>query len=160
MSYRVIQWSTGNVGLCSLRGIIRHPDLELVGLWVHSDNKAGRDAGEIAGLEPTGVRATNDVDALLALDADCVSYTATADLRPQEAAEDIARILESGKNVVSSSIVPLVYPPAADRHIVERLERACAAGGTSCFTSGSVCEISTLQVSRTRRWPLYSRFSL
>jgi 4-hydroxy-tetrahydrodipicolinate reductase len=136
VTYKVIQWSTGNVGLCSLRGIIRHPGLELVGLWVHSDNKAGRDAGELAGLEPTGVLATNDIDALLALDADCVAYTATADLRPQEAAEDIARILESGKNVVSSSIVTLVYPPAADQHIVERLQRACEAGNTSCFTSG------------------------
>lgn len=136
MTYRVVQWSTGNVGLCSLRGIIGHPELELVGLWVHSADKAGRDAGELAGLEPTGVVATNDAESLLALDADAVAYTATADLRPHEAAADIARILESGKNVVSSSIVPLVYPPAADQHIVGLLERACQTGGTSCFTSG------------------------
>ena len=48
------------------------PDLELVGLWVHSADKAGKDAGEIAGIEPLGVAATNDADALLALDADPV----------------------------------------------------------------------------------------
>jgi len=100
MKYRVIQWSTGNVGRHALRCIDRHPDLELVGLWVHSADKAGRDAGELVGLAPNGVQATNDVDALLALDADCVCYTATADLRPAEALKDIAQILESGKNVV------------------------------------------------------------
>src|SRR5437868_6488987 len=85
MTYRVIQWSTGNVGVRSLRLIARHPDLELVGVWVHSADKAGRDAGDLAGIEHLGVSATNDADALAALDADCVCYTATADLRPMEA---------------------------------------------------------------------------
>jgi 4-hydroxy-tetrahydrodipicolinate reductase len=100
MSYRVIQWSTGHVGAWALHAIIEHPDLELVGLWVHSDAKAGSDAGELCGLPPVGVVATNDAEALLALDADVVCYTATADLRPWEAVKDICRILESGKNVV------------------------------------------------------------
>ena len=82
MTLRVIQWSTGHVGVHALRGIIRHPDLELAGLWVHSADKAGRDAGDLCDLPPTGVAATNDIDALLAVGADCVCYTATADLRP------------------------------------------------------------------------------
>src|SRR4029077_94856 len=90
MTYRVIQWSTGNVGRHALRLVARHPDLDLVGLWVHSPDKAGRDAGELVGIEPLGITATNDVDELLALNADCVVYTATADLRPGEAIEDIA----------------------------------------------------------------------
>ena len=65
---RVIQWSTGNAGRCAVRGIVRHPDLELVGLHAHAADKQGRDAAELAGLDaPTGVRATNDVDALLDL---------------------------------------------------------------------------------------------
>ncbi|MCW5889997.1 MAG: diacylglycerol kinase [bacterium] len=136
MPYRVIQWSTGNVGKLALRAIINHPELELVGLWVSSDAKAGRDAGEIAGLAPVGVRATTDAEALLAQDADCVCYTATADLRPAEAIEDICRILRAGKNVVSSSFVPLVYPPAAPADMVEQLEQACRDGNTSCYTSG------------------------
>jgi len=85
MPHRVIQWSTGNVGRLALRGIINHPGLELVGLWVHGQDKVGRDAGELCGLDRrVGVTATNDTAALLALDADCVSYTATADLRPAE----------------------------------------------------------------------------
>ena len=134
--YRVIQWSTGHVGVQALHGIISHPDLELVGLWVHSSSKTGRDAGELCGLPPTGVLATNDADALLATDADAVCYTATADLRPWEAVEDICRILESGKNVVSSSLVQLLHPPKADPAMVERLTAACVAGGVSMFTSG------------------------
>lgn len=136
MTYRVIQWSTGNVGRHALRCIARNPDLELVGLWVHSPDKAGRDAGEIAGIDPTGVLATNDADALLALDADCVSYTATADLRPGDAVVDMARLLASGKNVVSSSVVSLIYPPHVHPGMRTKLEAACEAGKTSCFTSG------------------------
>jgi len=134
--YKVIQWATGNVGRLALRGIIEHPELELVGLLVHSPAKAGQDAGELAGVGPVGVKATNDVDEILGLDADAVSYMATGDLRPWEAVEDMARILESGKNVVSTSVVPLIYPPAADAKSVQRLEEACRKGNASCFTSG------------------------
>ncbi|MBV9039441.1 MAG: dihydrodipicolinate reductase, partial [Acidimicrobiia bacterium] len=113
MPYKVIQWATGNVGLHALRGIVEHPELELVGLLVHSPQKAGKDAGELAGLEPVGVQATNNVDEILALEADAVSYMATGDLRPTEAVDDMVRVLESGKNIVSTSVVPLIYPPAA-----------------------------------------------
>ncbi len=136
MTYRVIQWSTGNVGVAALRCIIRHPDLELVGVWVHSADKAGKDAGELCGLAPTGVLATNDADALLALDADCVSYTATADLRPMEAITDISAILRSGKNVVSSSVVAAIWPMHLDPPMRTPWEEACIEGGVSCFTSG------------------------
>jgi 4-hydroxy-tetrahydrodipicolinate reductase len=136
MAYRVIQWGTGNVGAFSLRCIIEHPDLQLAGVWVSSAAKAGKDAGELCGLAPTGVRATNDVDALLALDADCVCYTATADLRPFEAIEDMCRILAAGKNVVSSSMVPLVHPKSFIAEVRDKLAEACRRGGTSFFTSG------------------------
>jgi len=136
MAYRVIQWSTGNVGTYALRSILGHPELELVGLWVHSAAKAGRDAGELCGAPRSGVAATNDVDALLALDADCVCYTATADLRPFEAIEDMARILASGKNVVSSSVVPLVHPRSFLPEVRDKLAEACRVGGTSFFTNG------------------------
>ena len=136
MPFRIIQHSTGNVGTHALRAIIEHPDLELVGLWVHSAEKVGRDAGELCGLPPVGVVATDDVDAILALDADVVSHNATGDLRPHEAAQEMAALLRSGKNVVSTSIISLLHPASADRSIVALLEAACAEGGTSCFTSG------------------------
>lgn len=136
MTHKVIQWSTGNVGKLALRAVIEHPDLELVGLWVHDPAKVGRDAGELAGVGPTGVLATNDADALLALDADVVSHNATGDLRPQQAVDEICTFLEAGKNVVSSSVVSLLYPPSAEPRVVARLEAACAAGNASLFTSG------------------------
>jgi len=136
MAYRVVQWGTGNVGAFSLRCIIEHPELELAGVWVHSSAKAGQDAGELCAARRTGVRATNDVEAILGLDADCVCYTATADMRPFEAVQDLCRILASGKNVVSSSVVPLVHPKSFVPELREQLEAACREGGTSFFTSG------------------------
>ena len=136
MSLRVIQWSTGNVGFYSLRSILTHPELELVGLWVHSEDKEGRDAGELCGAADCGVQATRDAEALLAMEADCVVYTATADLRPLEAVDDICKMLRSGKNVVSSSVVSLVHPSHLGPEIEKRIEEACAIGGTSFLTSG------------------------
>jgi hypothetical protein len=136
VTYNVVQWSTGNVGRHALRLIAEHPELELVGLWVHSADKAGKDAGELAGIGPLGVAATNDADALLALDADCVCYTATADLRPTDAIADMTRIAASGKNIVSSSVVPLVFPEHVDPAMRRPLEDACTTAGVSCFTSG------------------------
>jgi 4-hydroxy-tetrahydrodipicolinate reductase len=136
MAYRVIQWSTGNVGALAARGIINHPDLELAGLWVHSPDKVGKDAGVLAGVGPVGVTATNDADALLALDADCVCYTATGDLRPHEAVADITAILRSGKNVVASSLVPMIYPDAAPAEMRDPIAAACIEGEVSFFTSG------------------------
>jgi 4-hydroxy-tetrahydrodipicolinate reductase len=136
MTYRVVQWGTGNVGHFALKAIVNHPDLELAGLIVHSRSKVGKDAGELAGIGPVGVLATDDVDAVLASKPDCVSYMATGDLRPTEAVDDMCRCLEAGVNVVSTSVVPLVHPPSADKASVEKLEAACAKGGTTFFTSG------------------------
>ncbi len=136
MAYRVIQWSTGNVGRYSLRAILNHPELELAGVWVHSEKKAGRDAGELCGTGPVGVIATNDADSLLESDADCVVYTATADVRLLEAVEDVCRILRAGKNVVSSSIVPLVHPAHMGPDIQQKLEDACREGNASLWFNG------------------------
>jgi 4-hydroxy-tetrahydrodipicolinate reductase len=133
---RVIQWSTGNVGRYALRAISGHPELELVGVYVHSESKAGQDAGELCGSPVTGVRATCDVDEILAMEADCVVYTATADRRPIEAVKDMARILASGKNVVSSSVVGLVHPKSLKGEFTSDLEDACRSGKTSFITSG------------------------
>ncbi len=136
MSYRVIQWGTGNVGGYALRSVLRHPELELAGVWVHSKAKEGRDAGELCGLDPVGITATRDADALLALDADCVCYTATADIRIAEAVDDLCRILESGKNVVSTSVVGLVHPYSLHAAFSGRLDEAARRGRVAFFTSG------------------------
>ena len=134
--YRVIQWSTGWVGRLALQSILRREDVELVGLWVHSESKEGKDAGTLAGGAPVGVKATRDVDALLALDADCVCYTAHGETRLKQCIKDVCRILESGKNVVTTSLVGPIYGPGMDTQVRAPLEAACRAGGTSLFASG------------------------
>jgi 2,4-diaminopentanoate dehydrogenase len=133
---RVAQWSTGNVGRHAVQTILSHPELELVDVIVHSAGKVGRDVGELCGLPATGVVTTDDVDAVLARKPDCVSYTATGDLRPAAAVADMCRALEAGINVVSTSVVSLVHPKSADKKAVAKLQAACDAGGASCFTSG------------------------
>lgn len=136
MTYRVIQWATGTVGVHAVPAIAAHPDLELAGLWVHSDAKAGRDAGELCGVDPLGVTATQDADALLASDADCICYMAHSDVRPGEVIDDISNMLAKGKNVVNTSFVPLLFPKAAGPGVYEQLDAACQEGGTSFYSSG------------------------
>ncbi|MFI5052914.1 MAG: hypothetical protein ACHQDE_01015 [Acidimicrobiia bacterium] len=135
MALEVMQWATGSVGSASLRAIIEHPDLELVGVLVFDPAKAGQDAGALCGLPDAGVLATTDAAALLAREADCVSHSPR---NTRETTEEIAEILESGKNVVSSALLPALYPAA--RHVshrsTDRLEAACRTGGSSLFVSG------------------------
>jgi hypothetical protein len=134
---RVIQWGTGNAGKPALRAIIRRPDLELVGVHANAPEKIGRDAAELCGLdEPTGVIATNDIDALLAMDADCVSYMVQGETRMRETIDELSRVLASGKNVVNTAMVFLVYPPFIPDGLRKPLEVACAEGNSTLFTSG------------------------
>ncbi|OBI32185.1 dihydrodipicolinate reductase [Mycobacterium sp. E1386] len=124
------------MGVIALRGVIDHPELQLVDLVVHSDAKAGRDAGELCGTGPVGVVATQDPAALLAGEADAVVYAAGANLRPLEAVGDMVSILRAGKNVVSCSVVPLVYPDGVDAAFTDPLRQAARDGGASFFTTG------------------------
>ena len=133
---KVCVWGPGSMGVIALRGVIDHPQLELVDVVVHSDAKAGRDAGELCGIAPLGVVATQDPSPMLAGDADVVVYAAAANLRPLEAVEDMVTILRAGKNVVSCSVVPLVFPDALDSAFTEPLRQAALDGGVSFFTTG------------------------
>lgn len=131
-----MQWSSGACGSIAIGAIARRPDLDLIGLWVHDPAKVGRDAGELAGGAPIGLRATDDGEALLALAPDCVCYTAIGESRPEACIDDLCRILASGSNVVSTSVPGLIYPPAYDPAIVARLEAACRQGESSLYMSG------------------------
>jgi 4-hydroxy-tetrahydrodipicolinate reductase len=141
---RVIQWGTGNVGRHSLRGILERRELELVGLRAYSPDKIGRDAGELLGGDPVGVRATDDVDALLAIDADCVLYNAlgTTLVSLEQPVDDLVRILESGKNCISSAIDLFLFlqrgvaPKFLTEELIARLEDACARGGATFYNTG------------------------
>ncbi len=130
-SYRVVQWATGNIGLRSLRSVIEHPDLELVGLYVYADAKAGRDAGELCDIAPVGVTATQDVEEIVALQPDCVLY-----MGDRTDVDVLCRLLESGANVVTTRS-ELHHPASIDPPVRERLEAACQRGGSSLHSTGS-----------------------
>lgn len=133
---KVVQWATGTVGVHAAPAIAAHRDLELTGLWVHSDNKVGQDAGTLCGSDPIGVSATNDAEALLASQPDCICYTAHSDIRPDGVIDDICGMLRRGTNVVNTSFVPLLFPKTAGDGVFERLEAAAQEGGASFYTSG------------------------
>ncbi|MGH3467411.1 MAG: NAD(P)H-dependent amine dehydrogenase family protein [Thermocrispum sp.] len=138
MTFRVVQWSTGNVGRWALRHVLARPDLELAGVWVSGDTKAGRDAAELAGLDgPTGILATRDAEALLALRPDCIVHTAMADDRLMESVEDLKRFLRAGINVVSSSPVFLQFPYGTlPQEAVDPIREAAEEGGASLWVNG------------------------
>ena len=136
MALRVVHWGTGSTGVHGLRAIIQHPDLELVGVHVHSAGKAGRDAGELCGLPPVGVTAIDDLAATLELNADCLSYMTNGVGREPAAIADVVPFLERGTNVVTCSLIPFVFGPSAPPEMHEQLAAACRQGNTSFFNSG------------------------
>ena len=133
---RVVVWATGWTGTLAIRAIQRRPDLELVGVWVHSDDKVGRDAGDLAGIGPVGIAATHDTDALLDLAPDCVCYTASGPERDAVAVPDYVAMLERGINVVTVSSPGLVFPAGFDAPVRDRLADAATRGGASLYASG------------------------
>lgn len=134
---RVVVWSTGGVGSNAIDAIRHRPDLELVGVWVHSPDKAGKDAGELAGGEPLGLSVTEDADALIALAPDCVVYAASGPDRDGAAVPDYVRLLSAGINVVSTSSTSLVYPPSYFApNWRDELDAAAKAGHASFYASG------------------------
>lgn len=129
--YRVVQWATGTIGTRALREVIAHPRLELAGVYVHSPAKAGRDAGELCGLGPSGVTATDHIEDVLALGADCVLYM------PQACdADAMCRLLAAGTNIVTTR-GEFHRPASMDPELRKRVEAACAEGGTSIHSTGS-----------------------
>ncbi|MCP9274514.1 NAD(P)H-dependent amine dehydrogenase family protein [Mycolicibacterium arenosum] len=134
---RVIVWSTGGVGSIAIDAVHRRPDLELVGVWVHSPDKVGRDAGELAGIEAIGITATNDADALIALAPDAVVYAASGPERDAGAVPDYLKLLGAGINVLSTSTTSLVYPPSYfATEWRDQLDAAARAGDASFYASG------------------------
>jgi len=128
MTYRVVQWTTGHVGREAVKAILLHPQLDLVGCYAWSEEKDGQDVGTLCGVQPVGIRATRDVEALLALEPDCVCYTPNQ-LNPDE----LERLLAAGVNVVCSYFVNGRTLGAGVR---ERLQAAARSGNASVFGSG------------------------
>jgi hypothetical protein len=134
---RTVVWSTGGVGSIAVDAIRRRPDLELVGVWVHSEDKVGKDAGELTGGDPIGITATNDAEALIALKPDCVVYAASGPERDAGAVPDYLRLLAAGINVVSTTSTSLIYPPAYfSPEWRDQMEQAATSGDASFYGSG------------------------
>lgn len=129
--YRVVQWAAGRIGQSAMRATIRHPQLELVGLHVHSESKVGRDAGELCGLGAIGVRATRSIDAVIALKPDCVLY-----MQEGYNVDDMCRLLESGINIVTTRS-EFFYAKTMNPQISQKIEAACQKGKASLFATGS-----------------------
>jgi len=138
MTTRVIQWATGNVGKHVIRAMAERSSLELVGLFVASEDKVGRDAGEIAGIEPLGIVASNDIEEVLAIDADCLVHAPLpSEIYGDDPAADIkniCRALRSGKNVIT--VVGFMYPQVYGPDVMQQFEAACQAGGSSFHGTG------------------------
>lgn len=135
---RVIIWSTGNVGKHAIRAVLDRADLRLVGVHTYTAAKAGVDIGELLGATPIGVKATSDVDRMVARKADVVIHTPLPSLvhgtDPNEDLDVICRLLASGKDVITT--VGYLYPKVHGPEVVRRLERACREGGSSFHGTG------------------------
>jgi 2,4-diaminopentanoate dehydrogenase len=131
--YRVIVCGTGGVGTAVLREALRLPWIDVVGVQVYTSAKAGVDAGELVGLPAAGIMTTADPDEIAALDADCVLYCAR-DFGDWRSNDVLVRLLESGKNVVTS--FAYFRAESLEPEVVERLEDACRRGGTSLHATG------------------------
>jgi 2,4-diaminopentanoate dehydrogenase len=148
MTYKVIMWGTGACGIFGLRHIMVHPDMELVGVRVFTPEKDGKTAGEIAGMPDArgaNVVATRDENALVAMKADAVVFmdsdrTLTDPRVPgtetYAMVDKMCRLLESGKNVVATTVVGMCHPPLFGAAVYDRINAACRKGGTSIFTTG------------------------
>lgn len=124
---KIIQWYTGEIARHQIRVINNCPTLELVGAFVHHEEKVGLDAGEIAGIEALGVITTNNMDEILAVEADCVLYNP-----PLERYDEIIPILASGKNVIS--IMSGWNPKKHDCY--PDIVKACEQGNSSLYGTG------------------------
>ena len=136
-TYRVVAWSTGNVGRHVIAGIDARPDLELTGVWVSNPDKVGKDAGELAGLgRALGVAASDDADALLALRPDCIVHTAW----PTTGCSRRSRICRRCSGPASTSCPAARCSCSTRRHVPDEMsdpvEQAAAEGGVSMFVNG------------------------
>jgi 4-hydroxy-tetrahydrodipicolinate reductase len=139
MNKRVVVWGTGFVGRMVIAEIVKHPAFDLVGVGVSNPEKAGRDVGEICGLDaPIGLTATDDVDALIALKPDAVVHYGPTAAHADANIALITRFLRAGIDVCSTSMTPWVWPAM---HLnppnwIQPITDACEAGQSSCFTTG------------------------
>ena len=138
MTKRVVVWGTGVVGKMVLKEIFAHPEFELVGVGVKNPDKVGIDAGEICGVAPVGILATDDVDELIALRPDALAHYGPTGAYAKDNIRHITAFLRAGIDIVSTAMTPWVWPTSKfnPQEWITPIEEACAHGNASCFTTG------------------------
>jgi len=149
VTYRIVHWGTGATGKLALGAVLDRVDYQLVGHYVVNPEKAGRDSGEIIGRAPVGVIATQDLDALIALKPDVVTYFGNGVGNPVATAKDMARFLEAGINVVTTSSSELIARETATPEVLAIIDPACEKGQSSIFASGVDPGFATSQLAIT-----------
>jgi hypothetical protein len=136
MNLKVVVWGSGNVGKPAIRAVLSHAKLDLAAVIVADPDKDGRDAGELVGMDRVGIAATRNWRAVIDSKPDVVVYTATADIRPQEAMTDLLACLEAGIDVVSSAFYSYLHPASTAEEVLKPVRQACERGGASLLVSG------------------------
>jgi hypothetical protein len=129
MGIRVVQWTTGSVGQNAVRAVLAHPALELVGAYAWSADKAGRDVGELCGLDPLGITAVADIDEVVAVKPDVVLY-----MPMLWDVDDMVGLLEAGINVISTA--NFITGHSYGEKSRQRLRDAAEQGGASLYGTG------------------------
>ena len=147
--YRIVHWGTGAVGAPALRSMLERADYEIVGHCVHDPAKEGKDSGELVGRPPTGLKTTRDINALLALKPDVLTYFGNAMADPLASVRLIGRFLEAGINVVTTSLYELMARETAPAEMLAIIEPACRKGRSSFYSTGCDPGICTSQLPVT-----------
>ncbi len=138
MTYKVFVWASGGIGSHAARVALDRESLELCGMHVMSEAKVGKEVGELIRRDATGITATGDIEAIKNSDADVVIHTPLPSLIAGEDKlkdlDDFCELLAAGKNVIT--VVGYMYPKVHGPEVVQRLEEACRAGGSSFHSTG------------------------
>ena len=142
---RVAQFGVGYTGESSVRYLLDHPGIELVGVRCYRPERAGVDVGKLVGRDPVGITTTTDVDGLLALRPDCAVFMprdphddpSLPDAQSAGWLAELEVLLRAGVNVVSPIITTCHW-----RHLSrgiefrDRVEQWCREGGSTVHFTG------------------------
>jgi hypothetical protein len=154
MTYRIAQWTIGNVGKVAVEVVQEDPDLELVAVYARPGEKTGKDAGELCGIGPIGLNVVSTIEAVIAAKPDLVLYMPLIwDV------DAMVQLLEAGINVISTANFITGYSYGLGEQ--KRLNDAAVRGGVSLYGTGinpGFANILTLLATQTSR--RISRISL
>jgi 4-hydroxy-tetrahydrodipicolinate reductase len=123
----------GGVGRNVTRLLSARPGCRLAAAYTRNPALAGRDLGELAGVERLGVTVTTDRAAALAAPADLLLIATTSFLR--EVAGDIRAGVERGLNVITTA-EEAAFPWLTDAALADELDALARARGVSVIGFG------------------------